>query len=234
MTQPYLLAIETSGRSASVALAKRCGEGKHDLLVDKTIDPADRTARVLIPAIRALLSTVGAAPTELAAIAVATGPGSFTGLRIGVTAAKTLAYATCAKLVGVNTLDLLAGQAILAEEGRVWAVLDAQRGDLFTAYYTAADLATLGELDRTRLIEAENWLAKLKPGDTVIGPVSGRYADQFPPGIRVADAERSTPRAATVAKLGFKLLDQGQFADPFQLVPQYHRLSAAEEKARNK
>lgn len=234
MTPPYLLAIETSGSSSAVALATSSRDRQLCIVAEHQLDPANRTARALIPHIERLLTEAKIGAADLGAVVVAVGPGSFTGLRIGITAAKTIAYATGANLVGVNTLDVLARQAGNVASGRVWAALDAQRGDVFAAWYNETHRQLLGETDRTQLLAGEAWLQDLGSGDLVIGPVVQHYGDHLPDGVRTASAEICTPRPSAVADLGFELLERGQTADPFQLVPQYHRLSAAEEKARSK
>lgn len=198
------------------------------------LDPSQRSAKVLIPALQQLLAASKIKASEIGTVAVAVGPGSFTGLRIGITAAKTIAYATGAKLVATSTLDVLALQTEGGAGSRVWAALDAQRGDLFVACYAANDWKALGESDLTQLLAGDTWLAKLETGDTVIGPIVDRFADRLPPGIAMAKATQCQPQARTVAKLGLELAERGQLSDPFQLVPRYHRLSAAEEKARAK
>lgn len=230
MTNAPLLAIETSGRTASVALVDAAGDRASPPL-ERQADPAARTAQALVPAIHGLLQSAGVNPTQLVAVAVASGPGSFTGLRIGVTAAKTLAYATGAKLVGVNTLDLLAHQAAGSDRD-IWAVVDAQRGDLFAARYRPADLHELGANDPTQLLSADQWLAQLVPGELGVGPVIARYRERLPAGVQVADDSAHLPRAATVGFVAREMLTRGLDCEAFALVPRYHRLSAAEEKAR--
>ncbi|MCO6043720.1 tRNA (adenosine(37)-N6)-threonylcarbamoyltransferase complex dimerization subunit type 1 TsaB [Aeoliella sp. ICT_H6.2] len=231
MNYSPLLALETSGRTASLALF--CQE---TLYQQVTLPAGERVAVGLVPATKQLLAGANIAPAGLAAVAVASGPGSFTGLRIGITAAKTLAYATGAQLVGVNTLDALATQVANASEepsdGHIWAVLDAQRGDVFAAKYDRLALDQLGETDRTQLLAGAQWLEQLRPGDVVVGPVTDRYRERIPEGVALATGEQCQPQARSVGTLALSLLGRGITSDPFQLVPHYHRLSAAEEKAR--
>jgi tRNA threonylcarbamoyladenosine biosynthesis protein TsaB len=226
MPRSLLLALETSGWTASVALLAN-GE-----FIAQRQTPADeRVAQSLLPLIHQLLRAVHATPRELSAIAVACGPGSFTGLRIGVTAAKTLTFATGAKLVAVNTLDALAVQASEATGEPIWAALDAQRGDVFASVYERSDLEQLGLSDPTQLLSADQWLELLMPGSLVVGPVAARYRDRLPPGVMVAPESLCQPMAKSVGFLGSDMLARGLTCDPFQLVPRYHRQSAAEEKA---
>src|SRR5690606_6005893 len=102
-----ILAFETSGLLGSVALLETA-EGKVVSAVERETPADQRTARSLLPTTHRLLSDHGWRPADVELIAVTTGPGSFTGLRIGVVGAKTFAYAVGAKLVGVHTLAALA------------------------------------------------------------------------------------------------------------------------------
>ncbi len=112
---PYLLLIHCSQQQAEVALCSG------NLLLGRSTTPADeRTAITLVPTIQQLLQTVGVPIDQLHLVATTYGPGSFTSLRIGVTTAKTLAYACQIPLVGINTLDilLLAAKMQVAKSGQ--------------------------------------------------------------------------------------------------------------------
>jgi tRNA threonylcarbamoyladenosine biosynthesis protein TsaB len=226
MPRSLLLALETSGWTASVALLE---DG--NLMAGRLTPPEERVAQSLLPTIHQLLQAADVTPRDLSAIAVASGPGSFTGLRIGVTAAKTLAFATGAKLVAVNTLDVLATQASEATGEPIWAALDAQRGDVFAAVYQRGDLDQLGQSDPTQLLSGDQWLEQLTPGSLVMGPVMARYRERLPAGVTIAPEPLCQPMAGAVGLLGYDMLARGLTCDPFQLVPRYHRQSAAEEKA---
>src|SRR5208337_2248427 len=101
-----ILALETSELTGSVAVA---ADGK--VLAELQLDPQQRSAQWLAPAIRSLLERVGWQPREIGLIAVTIGPGSFTGLRVGVATAKILAYATGAQVLGIGTLEAIATAA---------------------------------------------------------------------------------------------------------------------------
>ncbi len=154
-------------------------------------------------------------------VAVALGPGSFTGLRIGVTAAKMAAFVAGTPIVGVNTLDALAEQADPAA-GPIWAVLDAHRGEWFAAHYAGAVAGGVEVLSDAHLV------ARLKPGDRLIGASLDRLAELLPEGVVAVDSE---PQAETIGRIGWRLAAAGTTHDVFALAPNYYRKSAAEEVA---
>ncbi len=227
------LAIETSHRGGGVALVDGRGD-RFELLGEAPLETGGgpdprRAAQTLVPSIALLLKQHGLAPQDLQLVAVASGPGSFTGLRIGVVAAKTMAHAAGAKLVGVHTLAAIA-EGCARESGRLWAIADAQRGELFCAAFDASDTAPPRQ-PPTHTVPIADWLARLEPGDAVAGQPLNELAERLPEGVAAVDQERWTLTAASVGRLGLRLAQAGLFDDPLQLVPSYYRRSAAEEKA---
>ena len=100
-----ILALETSLQGGSIALLEA------DQLAWQTDLPTDkRTAQTLVPAIREALENLGWSSRDVELVAVASGPGSFTGLRIGVTTAKVFAYAAGSQIIDLNTLEVIAAQ----------------------------------------------------------------------------------------------------------------------------
>jgi len=124
-----LLAIETTDKRGSVATAL---DGQ--VLLHKGLPDGSRSAQSLVPTIQALLRQVDWPIQSLDVVAVAIGPGSFTGLRVGLATARMLAYAVGAKLIGVNTLQAIAANVCIAETGTegqiITTAVDAQRGEV--------------------------------------------------------------------------------------------------------
>ncbi|MCC7474273.1 MAG: tRNA (adenosine(37)-N6)-threonylcarbamoyltransferase complex dimerization subunit type 1 TsaB [Pirellulales bacterium] len=230
-----ILALETSARHGSVALLH--GEaGPARLVAELALVGDERSAQALLPAVRKLLDQSAWPAGTIDIVAVAVGPGSFTGLRIGVTAAKTFAYAVGADLVGVNTLVALALQTPRAE-GPLWTVMDAQRQELFAAKFesTIADCTScVPSLPRfaveTRILAQDRWLAELQAGDWGTGPALHRLAPRVPTGVCIVPCEHWQPMAAAVGQVAWHMHEAGHRDSPWQLVPQYYRSSAAEEK----
>lgn len=221
-----ILSLETSLRQGSVAALVGSGdqaEVQHEIL----LPASERSAQTLLPTIADLLKVCRWQPGDIDLVCVTTGPGSFTGLRIGVTAAKTLAFAVNARLVGVHTLTALAG-SVPDHSGRLWAIMDAQRQELFAATFERNPGA---EEPVTRILTIDTWLTLLRPGDAVLGPPLAQLASKLPAGVIAVDDKLWQPQARVVGKLGYELFRQGHTTDPVQLVPNYYRKSAAEEKA---
>jgi tRNA threonylcarbamoyladenosine biosynthesis protein TsaB len=234
-----MLAIETSVRQASVALSV-------DGVVSAEALPRDQpTTQSLATTVQKLLQQQDVAVADLIGISVDRGPGSFTGLRVGLTFAKTLAYASGACLLGVTSLEVLAWAAL--ERGSppvgssIVALLDAQRGQFYAAKFVV-HANQLGGGDTVGLVLAPQivdlkWLAREVTADSLlVGPVVERLlqAEQLPPEVQGLDC---VPEAATLAALGARAMFGEAMPglvvsdEPFSLQPLYLRLSAAEEKA---
>ncbi len=219
-----ILALETSGTAGSSAALD------NQKLLGELLLPADRrSAQTLQPVVKQLLEQTGWRPADVEVVAVTVGPGSFTGLRIGVTAAKTFAYAVQAKVVAVGTLDVVAAQ-VDAHAGRVFAVLDAGRNQLYASGYAIEAGATPVPLGAPTIVDTDAWLAERRAGDIVCGPPLEKLSPRLPAGVIAASSDRWQPRAATVGQLAFARAAAGEFDDLWQLVPSYVRLSAAEER----
>ena len=140
------------------------------------------------PAIAEQLAEVGWQPHEIRLIAVTRGPGSFTGLRVGVTAAKVLAYAAGADVIGVNTLEAIAWQS-LGELSDVCVVMDAQRKQVFTAGFRRQPNGepSWQPIQPTTIVDNQQWLQSLDGKRAVTGPGLVRLAQQVPDGVPIVD-----------------------------------------------
>ena len=217
-----ILALETSGYSGEVALL----EGDR-LVYASMLQEGQRTAQSLAPGIQTALAATGWQARDVQLAAVTIGPGSFTGLRVGVTTAKTFAYAVGCDVLGVSTLDTIAAQAPPAN-GALWAVLDAQRSQLFAARY-ACVAERWQPTTPPQIIDSRLWIEQLG-GDLAIGSGLERLREQLPAG-QVLDESLWQPRAATVGQLAWQAYQGGRRDDLWKLSPLYLRASAAEEKA---
>ncbi len=227
----WLLAIESATTNASAALL-RAGE-----LVELRMAPSDRPAsETLLPTVLELLGTHGVSIAAVAAFAVSVGPGSFTGLRVGIATAKGLAFGAGVRAIPVPTLAALAAKGArttrVAEP--VVAALDARRGEVYAACYSGEGalvrplwgptVATPAEL-APRLAAQPGQLRILGDGVAVLEPFL-----RAPLGERVdwIASPDGSPDAGWVGRLGFELLEAGAAVDIAELAPRYLRRAEAE------
>ena len=223
-----ILALETTEMAGSLAAMH---DGK--LLAELELDPRQRTAQSLAPGMKTLLAKVAWRPADVELVAVTIGPGSFTGLRLGVTTAKTFAYALGAELLGVDTLETIAAAAPPQVDALAVAV-DAQRGQVVAGSFRRQDDGWFRPDATAELIDVESWLAGLRGGTFVSGPVLRKLLDRLPKGVTPVDRQLWRPRASTVARLARRDYEAGRRDDVWTLVPRYSRPSAAEEKLQDR
>jgi tRNA threonylcarbamoyladenosine biosynthesis protein TsaB len=224
-----LLAVETSTLTGAVALV--AGES---VVAECRLNVAITHSERLLGTVDHVLKSGGLALADVDALAVAVGPGSFTGLRIGVSTVKSLAFATGKPLVAVPTLDALAWTLPYAAHP-VCPILDARKDEVYAALYRT-DGGRLERLTEYQALAPESLgerLARECPGPVIfvgdgVAPwtavlrgVLGGDARPAPPGLRL-------PSAVTVADLARAALERGETADPATLVPIYVRRSEAE------
>ena len=253
-SEHVLLALETSGKSGSVSVLHH-SDGR--LVCDsETLSPDAGSAKTLAPAIERLLAKNGIEMQRLSAIALLTGPGSFTGLRVGVATAKAMAYALQIPTIDIDTLDVIARQCPVASSS-IYAVLNAYRGQVFCAEYSLRVVGPATQFEKvshTEIVDIEVLLDRLKnrKGETqsidLCGPGCERVRkflaepENDLPEIVSAMAKRirwiegpvTFPHAESVVRLGNEKFLAGDVLDPFCLQPRYYRGSAAEELAKDK
>ena len=219
------LAMETSGRRGSVAVWDSANPAPPSEI---SLPQGAQTAESLIVIIDQVISKCGWSTGELDLICVTQGPGSFTGLRIGCVTAKVLAFAVDAKIVGVNTLDVLAENSSAGQP--LWCVIDAGRGQCFVACYSIDASGHRQVSVEPQLMATETWLSRLTPNDRVTGPLLSTLGELLPAGVEPLSSESWMPRAEFVARIGARNFEHGHTANLWDFSPNYFRLSAAEEK----
>lgn len=232
-----ILALETTDKTGSVAALD-----DYNLLAELMLDQNQRSAQSLAPAMQTLLKRVDWSPKDVQLVGVSIGPGSFTGLRIGLTAAKVFAYAVDANVLGIDTLEAIAlgGAAGLSDDVRqpcgtgcqpvLHVAIDAQRGDVVAQPFAMHSPDRVESLGPRELLPADQWMTRLAPETVVSGPALLRLADRLPSGIKALDRRYWPPRASAVGRLAAKYYSAGRRDDLWKLVPHYFRRSAAEEK----
>ncbi len=223
--QPRLLILETSGRVGQAALA--AGD---QLLRARPLDETRRHARDLAPAVVELLAAESWKPRDLNGVIVSRGPGSYTGLRVGIMAAKVLAYAVGIPVVGVDTFLAIAAQAG-PEVSRLDVLADAQQDKIYVQPFGRQDAAApLLPAAALTVQSLAAWLAGRDATAWVSGPGLRRFAGRCPAGGRLVSAEHWDPRPESLLRIGLERLRSGTVDDPWALEPLYLRPSAAEEQ----
>jgi tRNA threonylcarbamoyladenosine biosynthesis protein TsaB len=220
-----ILGIETSHAAGSVALVR---DGA--VIGEAALETAGRRhARSLIAEIGRLLQSAGLRARDLEAVAVSLGPGSFTGLRVGVVAAKTLAYATGCRVAGVETFLAIAENSPPGVSD-LWVIGNAQRGELYAGRHIRGENGRFTRDGELSIVGIDEFCARRAAGDAVSGPGVDLLPEACRGALNLLPPEERDPRATVVARLGERAISDGQAADPWTLAPLYLRKSAAEEK----
>lgn len=235
------LGIETSSRPGTVALLDN-----KDVVAESVLEKqGHRHTQALIVVIEELLKTHHVDPSDIDLIAVSIGPGSFTGLRVGVVCAKTLAYSLGCSLKGVETFDAIAQQwrhAHLADSGsqndhltRLLVIDDAQRGDVFVKEFPSPGEHTEGrrnsKFKECTIASLSSFIDALTDRDVVAGPGLKRYKNEMlQTPVIISEDAYWLPSARSVGQCAIASLKTEPTDDPFQMTPLYIRRSAAEEK----
>jgi tRNA threonylcarbamoyladenosine biosynthesis protein TsaB len=219
---PRALVIETSGRTGSIALAI---DGQ--LVREEIFSHGLQNAAKILPIIDALCRAQDWTPRDIDQIYISIGPGSFTGLRIGVTIAKSIALVTGARIVAVPRVQVLARNAP-ADVMNVIVVLDAKREQIFTARFERGQVVEPAHLDSLAAMLARSPRPVHLIGEGI--PYHEKFILKDDTGVFIAPLELWQARASHVAQIGHAMARANQFTDADRLVPLYIRLPEAEEK----
>jgi tRNA threonylcarbamoyladenosine biosynthesis protein TsaB len=218
-----LLVIDTSGRNGSVALA-RAGEladsSKVEMVGVAVLTGGTFSAQ-LVPQIAALLAQQGLQKKDIGAFVVVSGPGSFTGLRVGLAAIKALAEILRKPIVAVSLLQVLAVAG--GAQGKVVSALDARRGEVYVGDYEVAGESA--QIRREQVLSLDDFVTMAK-GSAVFTSDATVAARAISEGLSVSLIEPVTMDA--IARLGWRKLRAGESVSPEQLDAAYMRRSDAE------
>lgn len=223
---PMILAIETATMCGSVALVSDCGlVGEYSLRNSRT------HSKRLLSGIEWLMGEAGIGWADIDGVAVSSGPGSFTGLRIGFSTAKGLVMAAGKPLLAVPTLDALAAQ--LGHSGQlICPLLDARKHEVYTAFFKAAGDGTCRRLSDYMAVSPEKLARSITEPVILLGDGLGPYGDLLAQELGdiavVAPPAMFFPRAAAVGMLAVPMWRGGMFAEPGSVEPLYVRASEAE------
>jgi len=228
-----LLSLECATLCGSVAMVKqgRC-------LAEYSLDVPTTHSQRLLKQLERIRADVGVEWPELAGLAVSLGPGSFTGLRIGLSVAKGLALAVGMPLLGISTLDGLARQVVAPPRTKVCALLDARKQEVYAALYECGENGVPIRTGQDLVLRPEILAKQLVGPIILVGDGAVAYREIFRNKLGAAGIFASLashfPRATTIGLIGEEKLASGERLDPASCVPVYVRASEAEINLRNK
>lgn len=219
-----IIVIETSSLQGEIALADEGG-----LLACAPLTAARKHARDVAPLAKELLERDGGKTDDIDLILVDIGPGSYTGLRVGLMTAKSFAYATGAPVIGIDAMTALAEDAPYGAT-TICPMVDAQQGLIYTAVYQRHDDQPPTRAKDIQITSVEEWAQQLAPGTYITGPALERFAHLVPESCRLAPKDEWNPTARGLFAAGMRAYAAGVRDDAWTLEPLYLRPSAAELK----
>ncbi len=222
------LALDTSAKTVGIALLE-----DENILVESFYNLGVNSSVLLLPAIEDVLGKAGLDVEGVDLLACTVGPGSFTGLRIGLGTLKGLALATGRPIVGVSTLEALAFNGIHAS-GWICPMMDAQKRQIYTAIYTSEPDCSLRRIGDERLVDLDAFLLLISEKALFIGDGAMKYRDRIaeslPDRSSFAAPHLHAVRASAVGLLAGRNYARGEILDLLTFTPRYLRLSEAEAK----
>lgn len=222
-----VLAIETGSPRGSVAAASGAR------VCQQALDDGGRHGQLLSAALDAVATAAGFHVADTDLVVVVRGPGSFTGLRVGIALAKALAWAVGAPLVGVRGEELVARRVAPTATATVWVAYAAGRGEIAVSRVDPSPGMPTGWHSGPRALWIpEAFATTLPPGSRVAGPAAATVCGARTVAVPGPDDDAGWPTAADAIEAGRALATAGDAADPAGIVPEYLRPSYAEEPRR--
>lgn len=223
-----ILAVDTATPTGGIALLRG-----GTLVAEVQLTSKETHAKRLMSAIDSTLRMAGIGLAECDGLAVTTGPGSFTGLRIGISAVKGLGFAAGKPVTGVSTLDVLAHQFPWFPD-LICPMLDARKEEVYTAIYKCHRNADWQKVVSDCAVNPKQWLSQIEDPCLFVGNGAVMYRNMIEetlgPRARFVPPHLNTLRASVVAYIGMKQLERGEIVDVALLAPNYIRKSDAEMK----
>ena len=224
-----ILAIDTAGKTAAVAVMR-----DDTLLYEMSSNTGLTHSETLLPMVDTALKACGLTPAQLDLYAVTNGPGSFTGLRIGLAAVKGLAFPRETLCAPVSTLEALA--AAHTGEGTVLCALDARRAQVYSAAFDLETHERLMDDDARAVADLAEFVENCKKPLFFVGDGAALCYNKYSgvPGVLCVPPALRNGRAAAVAYVAKQMAQRGEAVLPEALLPDYHRLSQAERERAEK
>ena len=223
-SEAKVLLLETSGSSGIVAL----GFGS-TIVAHRVLEIAKRHVSDMAPAIAEMLKECGWEAKNLDAIATGIGPGSYTGLRIGLMSARTLAMMTGARLLGISTFEILAQHCLDVGHAKVEIIADAQQDKIYAQHFenNNSQLISASEL---KIVSTAEWVANRDISFAIAGPGVPKVIPLVPANQGMVVEQSGDINKESFLALALKKLFSHHSDDPLSLQPLYLRRSSAEEQ----
>ena len=225
-----ILALDTSTNVATVAILE------NDVIIGEYSCNRGKThSQKLMPMIQNLLEKVGLSATDIDAFAASIGPGSFTGLRIGVTTAKAMAFAVQKPVISISTLDALAYNLQMSN-ALICPMIDARNSQVFTAIYKFVDgrLEKLTDYMGIHINELTDIIRPMEGKIVLLGDACNMHKDYFigevGERVSIAPPNIALAKASSVAVLARNAFVDGKLESCYDMVPFYLRKSQAERE----
>lgn len=233
--QPVILAIDTATPATSLALTR--GTRKDgEVLASLGLSSNVTHSRRLLTSIEWLMAEVDISWADIDGIGVSLGPGSFTGLRIGMASAKGLAMASGLSLIGVSTLDCLAAKCVTRR--LICSVLDARKKEVYAGFYRVDSGGSLTRVGEIVALSPQDLVLQINEPVLMIGDGAAVYKDLFQEllgeDLELAAANLNEPSATSLGMLSAEQFLAGVLLDTDTAVPLYVRSSDAELNLKKK
>jgi tRNA threonylcarbamoyladenosine biosynthesis protein TsaB len=219
-----VLVLETAGKIGQAALA-----AAGVVIAEARLGEERRRASDLALIVDQLLRETGWEPMSLTAVVVGLGPGSYTGLRVGLASAKSLAYAVGCRFYGVESFAAIAVRAP-GDVQEVSVVADALQGKLFRRDYRRRGTGQWEPITPLEVVPGSDWLARLRPRTWVSGPAAAAWESKLPIGASVVPVDLRNPWPIDLLTVA-QSCPWAVTSDLWTAEPFYLRGSSAEEKA---
>ncbi len=219
-----ILAMDTSSVNATVCVAD-----ENKILGEYTVSNERAHSQIIMPMLNDLLTNCSLSVRDIDVFAVALGPGSFTGLRIGIAAMKTLAGSLSKPIIGISSLDQIASSFYLSDK-YICPILDARRNEVYNAiYYNGKKIVS------ERAVDFDEVLIELDSKEVVFaGDALIKYKDRIlsfnKENWHIAPVSLSMQRASSLASVALERAKQSDFDDLYELCPIYLKLPQAERE----
>lgn len=221
-----ILGIDTSSEVATIAVMD-----ENKLIGEYTINHKKTHSQKLMPMIEEMLRSCEISVDDIDLIGVAIGPGSFTGLRIGVATAKAMAHVRNIPIASINTLESLAFNMNLSK-GIIYPILDAQRNQVYTCKFTWEN-NTMVALEDISVKDIDSLLEEIKERyeeAIVLGEAADLYKDKFEglKNVYISPNSHKLAKASSICELALQKYNKGEVSNCYEISPFYIRKSQAE------